>query len=151
MKNASSVRASTRGLQPVDHLAPCSTSALFGTMAAALELHLVLDVHRGSAVLDQALDETRDAEDAAEARVDVDQQRQRARVGEPPHLGQHVGEVRDREIGQAVRIRREAAAGEIDRLVADALGHHRAVRIDRADDRQRVIRVERGAKARAGA
>ena len=58
----------------------------------------------------------------AEPGVDVDQQRQRRDVGDPPHVGQHVVEVADAEIGQAERAGGDAAARKVDRLETRALG-----------------------------
>ena len=65
------------GLDAVDHLL-AGDDGLAGPVAAALGAHLVLDVHRRGAGLDQRLDGAGDVEGAAAAGVDVDQQRQRA-------------------------------------------------------------------------
>ena len=73
----------------------------------------------------------------AEAGVDVDQQRQVAHVGDAAHVGQHVVEVGDAEIGQAQRTGRDAAAGQIDGAIAGALGQQRMVGVDGADHLQR--------------
>ncbi len=69
-------------------------------MAAAFGADLVFDVHRGGAELDHRLDGARDIERGrAEAGIDVDQQRQIAYVGDAAHVGQHIVEIGDAEIG----------------------------------------------------
>src|SRR5439155_24436469 len=119
-------------------------------MTAALGADLVLDVHRAGAELDERAGGARDVEGArAEAGVDVDEQRQVAYVGDAPDVGQHVIQVGDAEIRHAERSCGDAAAGEVDRLVADALRHQRVIGADRADDLQRVLRLYRLAETRA--
>jgi hypothetical protein len=68
-------------------------------VAAALGLDLVFDVHGARTELDERLDRTRDVERAAEAGIDIDQQRQRAHVGDAPHVGEHIVERADAEVG----------------------------------------------------
>ena len=74
---------------------------------------------------------------AAEAGVDVDQQRQVADVGDAAHVGEDVVQGGDAQVGQPERARGDAAAGEIDRLVARPLGEARVIGVDRADHLQR--------------
>ncbi len=105
-----------RGLDAVDHFL-LADDFLARTMAAALGADLVFDVDGGRAELDHRLDGARDVEGrSAEAGVDVDQQRQVADVGDAAHVGQHVVEVGDAEVGQAERAGGDAAAGQVDRL-----------------------------------
>ena len=78
MTNCGSVRASTGGLDAIDHLFS-RHQFLAGPMAAALGAHLVFDVHRSRAGLDHLADGARNVEGPAPAGVDIDQQRQRGR------------------------------------------------------------------------
>ena len=118
MTKSGSVRASTAALMR-STISSCDTSSLFGPVAAALGADLVLDVHRRRAELDQRPDRARDVERRrAEAGVDVDQQRQRAGVGDAAHVGQHVVEIADAEVGHAERAGGDAAAGQVERLEA---------------------------------
>ena len=136
-KSGSVLRVDRR-LDAVDHLG-AANELLARPVAAALGADLVLDVHRRRAELDQRLDRARDVEGAgAEAGVDVDQQRQVAHVGDAAHVGQHVVEVGDAEVRQAERAGGDAAAGEVDGLIAGLLGEERVVGVDRADDLQRL-------------
>ena len=73
------------------------------------------------AEFDQRLDRARDVEGAAEAGVGVDQQRQLADVGDAPHVGEHVVQRADAEIGQTQRAGCDAAARQIDGAIAAAL------------------------------
>ena len=118
-------------------------------MAATLLLHLVFDVHRARAEFNQRLDRARNVERAAPAGIHIHQQRQRADVGDAPDVDQHVVECADTQIGQAQRARRNAAARQVNRLEAGALGHARGVGIDGAGDLQGFFGGHGGAKARA--
>ena len=143
-----------RRLDPVDHLAP-RHELLPRPVAAALGAHLVFDVHRACAGLDHRPDGARDVERRGpESRVDVDQERQRADVGDPPHVGEHVVEIADAEIGEAERPGGDTAAREVDRLETGALSQDRVIRADRARDLQRPLggdgRAKTGACRRRG-
>jgi hypothetical protein len=128
-----------RGLDPVAHLF-LADELLAGAVAAALGADLVLDVHGARAELDQGLRGARDIEGArAEAGVHIHQQRQVADIGDAADVGEDVVEVRDAEVGQAERAGGHAAAGQVQRAVADALRHQRVVRIDGADDLKRLF------------
>src|SRR6185503_7071982 len=130
-------------LDAVGHLL-LGNQLLARAVAAALGAHLVLDVHGGGAELDQRARGARHVERAgAEAGVDVDQQRQVAHVGDAPDVGEHVVEVGDAEVRHAERAGGHAAAGKIDCAIADALRHQRVVRVDGADDLERLFLPER--------
>ena len=62
------------------------------------------------------------------------------------HVDEHVVERRDAEVGHAERVVGDAAAGQIERVEAGALGEQRGVRIDRAGDLQGRLGGERRAK-----
>lgn len=114
---------------------------LIRTVAAALDGHLVLDVDAPHADRLHVLDGTRDAQRAAEACVDVDEQGRAAAIDDARDAARvldDVGERGDREVGHAQRVQRHAAARQVQRLVADALGHLRRIRRRRAHDLQRV-------------
>jgi len=120
-------------------------------MAAALGADLILDVQRGRAELDEAPDRARDVERArAEARVHVHQQWQIAHVRDAADVGEYVVQRVDAQIRHAERAGRHAAAGQVDRLVADLPGQQGVVGVDRADDLQRLFFLEGGAKPSAG-
>ena len=150
MTKSGSVRASTAALMR----SPISSAnhLLARAVAAALGADLVLDVHGGGAGLDQRARGARHVEGArAEAGVDVDQQRQVADVGDAADVDEHVVQVGDAEVRHAERAGGDAAAGKVDRAVADALRHQRVVGVDRADDLERLfVRGLPEARARAG-
>ena len=138
------------GLDSVDHFL-LRDELLVRPVPAALRADLILDVHRACAELDQRFHRARDVERGrAEARVHVDQQRQRRRVRDPADVGQHIVEVADAEIRQAERAGGDAAARQVDRLEPGALGEDRVVRADRAGNLQWRLRFDRGAESRAG-
>ena len=91
-----------------------------------------------------------DVEGAAPAGVDVDQQRHLRRIDDPARVGEHVFHRADAEVGHAQRIGGDAAAGQVQRLVAGALGHQAGVRGDGAHHLQRRFCRDGGAEARAG-
>jgi len=94
-------------------------------------------VHRRRAELDQRARGAGDVECArAEARIDVDEEREIADIGDAANVREHVVEVRDAEIGHAQRTRGDAGAGKVDRAVAHALRHHRVVGADGTYDLQ---------------
>ena len=127
------------GLDPVDHLLR-RHQLLVRPVAAALGTDLVFDVHGRRPGLDQRTDGARHVEGRrAESGVGIDQQRQRARVGDAADVGQHVVERRDAEVGNAQRAGRDPAPGQIKRLVAGLLGEDRMVGADRAGNLQRLF------------
>src|SRR5260370_188919 len=75
----------------------------------------------------------------AKSRLDCLQERQVAHLGEAPDVGQYVVQVGDAEIRHAEGSGGHAAAGKVDRLVADALRHQRVIRADRANDLERAL------------
>ena len=151
MTKSGSVRASTAALIAVDHLVRATRAPCPAGGRSAWRRPGPRCASRAAPNLISELDRARDVERRrAEAGVDVDQQRQRADVGDPAHVGQHVVEVADAEVGHAERARGDAAAGEVDRLEARALGEERVVGADRAGHLQRLLGGERGAEARAG-
>ena len=108
--NVESVRASTAAFTR-STISCAGTTSLPGPMTAALRLHLVFDVHAGGAGLGERLHRARDVERAAPAGVRVDQQGQRAGLGDAADVDEHVVHGADAEIRQAEGVRRDAAAG----------------------------------------
>jgi len=112
---------------------------------------MVFDVHRRRARLDQRLDGARDVEGArAETGIGVDQQRQGAHVRHAAHVGEHVLETADAQIGEPEGAGGDSSAGQIDGLVAGALGEPRVVGVDGAHALQRLLRFHRGAEPGSG-
>ena len=145
------LRVGTRihgGLDAVRHLFG-RHQFLAGPVAAALGAHLVLDVHGCRAGLDHLADGARNIEGSAPSGVDIDQQRQRAGVGDAPDIGQHVFHGGDAQVRNAQRIGGHASAGEINGAETRRLGHARRVGIDGAHHLQRLLCRERRAKARS--
>ena len=70
-------------------------------------------------------------------------------IGDAAHVDQHVVHRADAEIGQPERIGGDAAARQVKRLEAGALGHQRVIGVDRADHLQRLFGGERGAETAA--
>ncbi len=134
-----------RGLDAVHHLGRAD-QRLARAVAAALGLHLVLEVAARGTGADQVGDGARDVESRAPAGVGVDEQRQVARRGDAAHVLADVVQRGDAEVGQAERSVGDAGAREVDRAEAGALGEQRAERIDGADDLQRSLVGQGGAK-----
>ena len=65
----------------------------------------------GGAGLGERLHRARDVESTAPARIGVDQQGQRAGLGDAPDIDEHVVHRTDAEIRQAERVRRDATTG----------------------------------------
>ena len=84
-----------------------------------------------------------------ETGIDIDQQRQVADVGDATHVGQHVIEVGNAEVGQAQRTGGHAAARQVDGAEAGALGQQGMVGVDGTDDLQRRLFFHRLPEARA--
>ncbi len=70
-------------------------------------------------------------------------------VGDAAHVDEHVVQRADAEVGHAERVGGDAAAGQVERAEAGALGHARRVGVDRADDLQRTLGGDGGAELRA--
>src|SRR5690606_8468491 len=138
------------GLHPVHHLA-LRHDLLAGPVPAALGSHLVLDMAGGGPGLDQRLDGALDVERAgAKAGIDVHQQRQVTHVGDAAGVDEHILERVDAQVRHAQRAGRDAAAREVDRTEAGALGQQGVVGVDGADHLQRGLFGEGGAETRAG-
>ena len=150
MMTKSSVRASTAALMR-STISSLANEALARTVAAALGLDLVLDVHAGGAGADHLLHGAGDVEGAAPAGVGVDEQRQLGDVGDAPHVLEDVVEAGQAQVRQSVGGGCHAASGEVERAIADTLGHDRVVGVDRPDDLQRVLLGDSVAQTRAGA
>ena len=77
-----------------------------------------------------------------------------AGVGDAADVDEHVVQRADAEIGQAERVRGDAAAGEIERAEAAWLGQARGVGVDGADDLQGFLggdgRAQPGARGERG-
>ena len=87
---------------------------LAGPVAAALGLHLVLEVHPGRARADQLARGAGDRECGTEAGVGIDEQRQGSRAADAPRVLADVIQARDAEVRQAERGIRDARAREVD-------------------------------------
>jgi hypothetical protein len=139
-----------RRLDPVHHLR-LGDDGLAGPVAAALGLDLVLDVAAGGASAHQFPHGALDVEGAgAQASVGIHQQGGLGDIGDAAHVLADVVQVADPQVRQAQGARRDAAAGEVEGAVADALGHHGVVGIDGADDLQGLFRADGLAQAGAG-
>src|SRR6185436_20214091 len=77
--------------------------------------------------------------------------RQVADIGDAADIGQYVVQVRDPEVGQAERGGGDAAAREVDRLVAGAPGQQGVIGADGAGDLQRFFGFDRLAECFSGA
>jgi hypothetical protein len=120
-------------------------------VAAALGLHLVLDVAAGGAGADEFTHGAGDVEGAGtKARVRVHQQRQCGHVGDAAHVLQHVVQRADAEIRQAQRAGRHPPSGEVERAVAGMLGQRRVIGVDRADDLERTLLLHGEPESGAG-
>ncbi|MET3714094.1 hypothetical protein ABMD26_000342 [Pseudomonas sp. PvP001] len=121
-------------------------------MATALGAHLVFDVHGRGAELDHRLDGAGDIKGRrAETGVDVDQQRQIAHIGDAAHVGQHIVQTGNAQIGKAQGAGRNAATGQVDSLETGALGEQGVVGVDGADHLQGRLFGEGLTEALAGA
>ena len=150
MTKSGSVRASTAALMR-STISCLRDELLAGPVAAALGADLVLDVHRGGAELDQRACTVRamlnaDAPKPVSASTSSGSG---ARVGDAAHVGQHVVEVADAEVGQAERAGRDAAAGQVDRLEPAALA--RASRDTRRSRRAPAAAARRRPRRESGA
>ena len=123
---------------------------LAGPVAAALGLHLILEMAARRAGAGHFADRARDHEGAAPAGVRIDEQRQRGRLRDAPDVLADIVQRRDAEIGQAERGIGHARAGKIERAKARALREHGAVGVDRAGDLQRPFGFDCGAQPGAG-
>ena len=108
-------------------------------MAAALGLHLVLEVHARRARADELARGAGNRECGAETRVGIDEQRQVGRAADAPRVLADVIQARDAEVRQAERGIRDARAREVDGAEAGSLGEERAVGVDRAGDLQGAL------------
>jgi hypothetical protein len=89
-----------------------------------------------------------DVEGPAPAGVDVHQQGHARGVDDATCVGEHVLHGADAKIGHAQRVCRHAATGQVQRLVAGALGHEAGVGRDRAHHLQRGFFGNGGAETR---
>ena len=128
---SASVRASTAALMR-STISSLRHELLAGPVAAALRAPGPRCASPAAPDLISDFDRARDVEGAAPAGIDVDQQRQVAHVGDAADVGEHVVERADAEIGQPERAGGDAAAGEVERAEAGALGEQRGVGVDRA-------------------
>jgi hypothetical protein len=118
-------------------------------MPAALLADLVLHVHRGHADALEVADGAADVEGPAPAGVDVHQQGHARGIDDAARVGEHVLHGADAKVGHAQRVGRHAATGQVQRLVAGALGHEAGVGRDRAHHLQRGFFGNGGAETRA--
>jgi hypothetical protein len=130
-----------RGLDAVDHLG-LRDDGRARPVPAPLGLHLIFDMHRAGARSDQRSHRPRDVEGASESRIRIHQERQARAAGDPPHVGQHVLERRDHQIGPTKRSRRDATQKN-KAAMPERLVHPRGVRVDASDDLQRPLVLHR--------
>src|SRR5690606_33282723 len=86
----------------------------------------------------------------AEAGVDVDDQRHVTYVGDAAHVDQHVVERVDAQVGHAQRTGGNTPARKVNGAITGTLGQQRVIRVDGADDLQRLFFLECLAEAGAG-
>ena len=73
-------------------------------MAAALGADLIFDVQSSGAEFDQRFHRARHIEGrCAETGIGIHQQRQIADIGDAPHIGQHIVQIGNTQIGQTER------------------------------------------------
>ena len=136
-------------LEAVDHLGG-THQRLAWPVSAALDSHLVLEVHAGHAGTDHGLCGPGHGKGPAEAGVHVHQQRQRRCGGDARgflgHLGQRGhGEIRQSEGGIG-----HTGPGEIQRPGTTTLRQHGAVGVDHPENLQGGAFLNRLAQARPG-
>ena len=71
--------------------------------------------------------------------VDIDQQRHFNGGGNTAHIFEYVIKASHTQIGQTVGGIRNTTTGEVNGFVANLLSHHRAIRVDGAEDLQRFV------------
>jgi hypothetical protein len=120
-------------------------------VAAALGLHLVLDVQACGAGLGEGSHRAGNVEGAAPAGVDVDHQRNLHGIGDAACVDQHVFHGADAQVRNAQRVGGHAAARQVDGLEAGLLGHLGGVGGDGAHHLQRLGLGHRLAELGAGA
>ncbi len=116
-------------------------------MPAAFHGDLVLEVTAGSPRARELADCAADHECTAEARVGIDEQRQRRRRRDAAHVLAHVAQRRHREVRQPERGVGDAGARQVDGPETRFLGEHCGIGVDRADDLQRAFRLKCGAES----
>ncbi len=115
-------------------------------MAAALRELLVLELHGVGAGALQHADRARDVQRIAEARVGIDDERQRDRLAHGGDVGGKLGERDEADIGHAEIGIGEAGAGDIDGGETQALDEARGERVGRARNDRTGALVERAAQ-----
>jgi hypothetical protein len=119
-------------------------------MAAAFGLDLVFDVAAGGSGLDEGADGAGEVEGSSEAGVDVDEEGEGADVRDSPNICQNIIDGGDAEVWNAEGAGCDTTSGEIEGSVADAFGHEGVVGVDDADDLERVLGRDGGAKCSSG-
>ena len=119
-------------------------------MAAALLLHLILDVHRSRPRLDHGTDGARDVEGTAPAGVYVHQHRKVSDVGDSPHVGQNVLHGRNAKVRNAAGARRHTPARDVERLESRGLRQAGVKGIDGPNALQRLLLLDGGAEVGTG-
>jgi hypothetical protein len=121
------------------------------TMTATLRTDLIFDMECGGTEFDHRFHGASDIEcRRTKTGIDIDQQRQIADIGDATHIGQHIIEVGDAEIGQAERASGHATARQVDRAETRAFGQQRVIGINRADYLQRRFFLHRQPELGAG-
>src|SRR5690606_5309186 len=122
-----------------------------GAVATTLRANLIFDMAAGSAELRQALDGAGNIEGRrSESRVNVDNQRHIADVGDTADVREYVVQCVDAQVGQPERTCGYTTARKVDGAIAGTLGQEGMVCIDGADDLQRLFFFESLAETGAG-
>ena len=105
-------------------------------MAATFGLHLVFHMNSGRARFDHFAN---GLFGIAPARIGVHQQGQGSGGRNAPHIGENIRQRGNAQIRQPVGSHSDARTGKVKRLESAALGQHRGIGIDDANDLQRML------------
>ena len=117
--------------------------------ATALGAHLVFHVHGSHANALEVANGAPDVECPTPAGIDIDQQGHLRGIDDAPRIDEHVFHGADAKIGHAQRVGGHATTGQVQRAIADALGHASGIGGNCAHHLQGMFLGNGGAKTRA--
>jgi hypothetical protein len=121
-----------------------------GTVAAALGLDLVLDVHCCSAAPDHRFDSTPNVKGTAPSRINIDQHRQIRNVCNTPDISEYIIHGADAEVRDSQGTDSYSASRNIKGPEAGTFGKERCIRVYCADNLKRLFFFEGITKQCAG-